>query len=318
MNTNIIKRLYNTKGGPAYLAGFPTLYHHAKNIQPSITQREVWNFLNNDPLYQQHSQKGRGKGRFPKIIAPYPGARLQCDLMFEKRRPILACIDIFSNYAFAQPVGMKKTGKNTRNAMEKILNRRPKKFGALLSCSTDAGTEFSQLQNLLQEYGAQHKVLKTWQKSAMSENLIGKIRELYRKYKTKTGRFNFKQILPYLLGTINRRYNRALGMSPQAALEENPGRIFRIKYASYISKLKSILDPEIDAKYKINQLVRVSTHSNAAKKAMKFKAPETRFSSTIFRIDSIRKNTQPFSYYIKDESDNRISHPILEQFLIAA
>lgn len=316
----LLRKIYNTRGGPAYLASFPTLFRQAKKILPSIREKDVWDFLNKDPIYQQHSLKGRGKGKFPKVIAPYPGARLQCDLMFEKKRPFLVCIDSFSNWAFTESTGLKKTGKNVRNAMEKILKKRPKGFGALLGTSSDAGTEFSQLKNLLatQYNGAEHKILKTWQKSSMSENLIGKLRELYRKYKSKSGKSNFKQTLPFLLGTINKRYNRALGMSPREALMADPGKIFQRKYKTYIDNLKSVIDPELDAKFKINQNVRVSSYANAAKKATKFKSSATRFSTTIFKIESIRKNSLPFSYYLKDEDDQKINQPILEQFLIAA
>lgn len=135
---------------------------------------------------------------------------LQADLIdmqpFKKNnrgyRYILIVIDVFTKYAYAEPL-KDKTAKSTTEAMEKILKNVGERIRNL---QTDDGKEFfnSTMKRLLTQYGdINHYSTYSVKKASIVERLIRTIkRKLYMQF-SLNGSNKWYTILPKVIHTYN-------------------------------------------------------------------------------------------------------------------
>ena len=103
----LIKKVYFDPGG---YASNKTTLKNARDIDKTITKRDVDNFISKNT---EHSQKKQLKG-YNSFVAPYPNYEYQMDLFFINDLPKhkikigLVLIDIFTKYAAVIPLKRKK------------------------------------------------------------------------------------------------------------------------------------------------------------------------------------------------------------------
>ena len=110
----ILLRLYKTPQTPNSFGSIDGLLKNAKKVDPSITRKDVTNFLDGQPSYTLHKITPKRFLR-RRIIAPKPGVIASCDLadmrlLHQENKEynyILVFIDIFSRFAQAIPVKQK-------------------------------------------------------------------------------------------------------------------------------------------------------------------------------------------------------------------
>ena len=142
----ILLKLYqDTKQANCY-GSVQSLLQNSRKILPTITRRDVTDFLKSIKAYTLHKITHK---KFPrrKVIASGPGVIAACDLAdmsllsrFNKGyKYILVFIDVFSRYALCLPL-KKKDGNTVCTALKKILNSG--NFNNLIRLNTDEGREF--------------------------------------------------------------------------------------------------------------------------------------------------------------------------------
>ena len=118
-------------------------------------------------------------------------------------RYLLACIDIFSKFAFVIPLKDKK-GINVKNALQKIFNQRKCEF-----IWTDRGTEFynKQVQDLLNENNIK---LYSTNNSEIKSSVVERFNRAFKNMMYTI----FYNIIDDLVNKYNVKYHSTIKMTP--------------------------------------------------------------------------------------------------------
>ena len=252
----ILLKLYETSYLPHSFGGIDTLYKSARKELPSITRKEVKEFLEKQPSYTLHKLTLK---RFPrrKILSPKPGVIASCDLadvslLSRQNRGykyILIFIDVFSRFAQAIPV-KKKDGLTIANALKVILNSGY--FDNLRRLNTDEGGEFynNRVKNLLKSKGIiLYSVSSREIKASLAERLIRTIKGKMYRYMSHNNTNKYIDILPHIIDSYNNSQHRGLGN------QQTPAQVHHLSTPSEIRD-------QFHRMYKITQPDKNSTSSN--------------------------------------------------------
>ena len=324
----ILKSIYYDPSNPAGFSGINQLYQSAKQIIPSITKKEVYNFLHSQYTYTLH-KPFRMKYQRRKTLTRGLDHIWQADLIDLKSikkenknyQYILCIIDILSRFVAVHPL-KNKTAAETSFGFEEILkktNRIPKKL------QTDDGKEFYNLQfrTLLKRYDIIHYSSRSETKASLIERWIRTFKRRLFKYFTYKISLKWIEVLDDLVLSYNTRPHRSINYhKPVDVTKENEQKFWKMQFSNRKKKIipyvisnnkiksdikvyrikkykgKEILQPiqKGKPKFKIGQRVRILKWNDKFRKGY-----IQSFSNSIYVIKSVL-DTWPYTYTVINET----------------
>ena len=150
-------------------------------------------------------------------------------------RYLLTVLDVFSKYAWVQPLKA-KTGVALVQAFDKIVKqgRQPNRL------QMDRGKEFYNrtFQRWLEEQGIHHFSTKGDAKASVVERFNRTLKERLYRYFTAANTLRFDDVLPNLVQGYNATHHRSIGMAPQDVTWENEEAVWKRLYDKRLKKKK--------------------------------------------------------------------------------
>lgn len=271
-----------------------------------LSRKEVTEFLHQQDVYTRHKPL-ISKFKRRRTYVSHIDDQWQADLLFLKpfsryndgKNYLLTVIDIFSKYAWAEPIS-RKTGEEVTKAFKKIFKERvPEKM------QTDKGTEFinKDTQQLFKENGinwftTENVEIKCSVVERFNRTLNGKVRKYLAANNTK----RYIDVLRQLVNNYNNSYHRSIKMTPvEASLEENSGKVYRNLF-----KEKVIHKP----KFQVGDKVRISIYKSTFRRGY-----QATFTEEMFTITEVLK-TDPITYRVQDLNNEDVKGTFYENELV--
>ena len=326
----VLKSIYYDPSNPAGFSGINQLYQSAKKVIPSITKKEVYNFLHSQYTYTLH-KPFRVKYQRRKTLSRGLDHNWQADLIDLKSikkenmnyQYILCIIDILSRFVAVHPL-RNKTAVETTNGFESILkktNRIPKKL------QTDSGSEFFNLRfrTLLKKYDIIHYSSRSETKASLIERWIRTFKRRLFKYFTYKISLKWTGVLDDMVLSYNTRPHRSINYhTPLDVTKENEHKFWKIQFSNrnkkvipyVISNNKTKTQSDIKVykikkykgndifqpiqkgkpRFKTNQRVRILKWNDKFRKGY-----IQSFSNTVYLIENIY-DTWPYTYSVINET----------------
>lgn len=286
---------------PNHPAGFGGINKLSKASHQSAKKTVKW--LETQPTYSLH-RPSRKKG-YP--TRPYRTKGIdyqwQGDLVemipYAKQNKgykyILMIIDIFSRYAWAQPLHNKTPAEVVR-ALKLVFKtgRKP-----LMYFQTDQGKEFENktVHSFLGKYKIKQFSVKSQFKASVVERLNRTIKAKMWRYFTHVGNNKWLDVLPKLITSYNASVHRMIGIAPKDVNKYNEFELWQAQQENndqkFVKKSKW---------FKVGDYVRVS----CAKKVFA-KGYEKEWTDEIFMIKSvITRPASPVTYKLQDYEETPI------------
>ena len=308
---NLLHKVYYDPESPVCFAGANAIHAHVRRIKPSLTLKNVKDFLNRQHAHTIHKQP-RIKFRRNRVIAVGKDSHWQADLMdmrrLEKKNSgytfVLTVIDVLSKYGFAEPV-KKKTAAMVAKAFHTILKRSGRKPWYLF---VDKGKEF---KGEFQKYVRNNDiVLQTSEspdiKASNAERYNRTLKTRLWKYFTHNKTLRYVEVLPKIVNAINHSVSRPIKVRPVDVTFENDMVIWNRLYGEPSGKQTKFL-------YNIGDEVRISMERGVFHKGY---VPQ--FSQTVFVVTEQLARDPPV-YRIKDaDSGESIIGVFYEQEMVPA
>lgn len=198
---------------------------------------------------------------------------------------LLTVIDVYSKFAFAEPVRA-KTGALVTKAFRAIVQR-SKRQPRLLQ--TDQGKEFynSVFSSYLKTLGVRHYSTYSNVKASVVERFNRTLKtRMWREF-TARGSYRWIELLPQLVASYNTTHHRTIGTMP-SLVDKNTPRL------DAIHRVVKTADPRRHPRFRKDDFVRISKH-----KTVFAKGYTPNWSTEIFQIDSV-KLTNPVTYLLRD------------------
>ena len=184
--TQQLEKIYRTPGDPGSLGGAERLYKRAKELNvPGVTRVAVGDFLQGQQAYTLHKPARRKYLRNRTYVAGID-AQWQADLadmqglakQNDGMRYILTVIDVFSKFAWSEPV-RSKDANAVADALTQVLQQARPRLPKRLQ--TDKGKEFfnSTFAALMRRHGISHFASESDQKAPWLSGLIGQLNQEY-------------------------------------------------------------------------------------------------------------------------------------------
>lgn len=202
---------------------------------------------------------------------------------------ILIVIDTYTKYVWVEAL-KNKTGKECAKGMLNILKKASPKL-----LQTDNGGEFynTTFQRIVKKYKIRHYSSYSVIKCSMVERVIRTLKNKIYHHFTATGTRNWFRSISKIVYDYNNTPHRTIKFTPCEARKISNN----IKLnTSYLKKKKN----GCKSKYKIGDKVRISKYKNVFDKGY-----TPNWTTEIFSISNIFQ-TNPFTYQLKDESNNTI------------
>lgn len=218
---------------------------------------------------------------------------------------ILVVIDCLSRFAWVQPL-QNKTSTVVAAAFRSILENNNNRSPYYIQ--SDSGKEFTggPFQKLLKEKEINFRIARSPDvKCAIAERFNRTLKERMWRYFTNFNTKRYIDILQALVNSYNTTVHSGIKMTPNQVdlTNASAARINSEKrYSHYFTGKKP--------KYKVGELVRISTAKNVFAKAY-----EGTFTEELFRIARISKNRAPYAYILEDLSGEAIDGIFYEQEL---
>lgn len=216
---------------------------------------------------------------------------------------ILTSINIFSKMAYARPL-KNKTGIEVARALRSIFNSMGYQIKNL---HVDMGKEFynAPVKNLLEEYGLNLYSTYTTKKAAICERFNRTLKGRMWKQFSLNGNYKWIGILDDLIENYNNSYHRTIKMSPINVNSRNEQRLLNNVY-----NYEYHLNFKDKAKFKEGDPVRLSKYKNIFEKSY-----TPNWTTEIFRIRKVQRNTYPVTYLLKDYQDRNIKGTVYAEEL---
>ena len=209
-------------------------------------------------------------------------------------RYILTLIDLFSRYAWAEPL-KDKTAEEVAAAFRRVFTkgRQPQRL------QTDDGREFDNMvvQHLLNMENIRFFTVKSQFKAAVVERFNRTLKTKMWRYFTRTGNYRWVDVLPDLLTSYNTAVHRSIGVAPITVTNEN-------EHELWIKQEET--DPQIVGRREINTPFRVGDHvrTSVAKNVFD-KGYLPNWTEQIYTISEVL-HTQPQQYKLRDYNNEQI------------
>ena len=215
-------------------------------------------------------------------------------------RYLLTVVDVFSKYAWVEPV-KSKTGKAVTEAMTKILKRsggrRP------INLQTDDGKEFynKTFQALMKQKGIHHFSTSGDTKASVVERFNRTLKQRLYRYFTVKNTLNFVPVLQDLVQGYNRSYHRSIRMAPSQVSLANSVDVWETLYG----KKGKIKKPSL----KVKDRVRLNKKFRQFKKGY---LPG--WTEEVFVVKSVRLGKVP-TYKVEEWDGTPVKGTFYEQDL---
>lgn len=211
---------------------------------------------------------------------------------------LLTVIDVFSKYAWAEPVKT-KSADNVTSAMLKILKlgRVPKNI------QSDNGKEFynAKFKKLMSDYGINHYSTFSTMKASVVERFNRTLKEkMWFEFSLK-GKYLWLPILADLLKRYNEKKHRTIGMAPVNVTKKVEKHLLNTVYSNL--KIAGL------ANFKVGDHVRISKVKSVFEKGY-----TPNWSAEIFVIKKVQI-TNPVTYKLEDMSGQQIEGGFYEHEL---
>lgn len=211
MSDTLSKLYYDPSTG---FIGVNALYKRAKELDKTITLRQVRDWYREQALAQQFSSQSKKYPLF-KIASRNPNS-WQIDLMFWKSQPIIVGININSRIGFAKLIPNKKAETIEKSLMLFI------KLHGINSIVSDNGSEWmnNRIQKLLKDNHISH-----YAGEVGDHNILGKIDRWIRTIKMRLSKINPKRLTQKLLNEVIENYNTTYHSAIKATPNSMRGQV---------------------------------------------------------------------------------------------
>jgi len=302
----LLSKIYYDLDSPASYSGIDAILREAKRHNPSISQKDVKHFLQEQEVYTLHKPIKR-KFKRNRVVAAGLDTDWQadlCDMQKLKKENdgyayILTCIDVLSKYAWAIPVHTKRP-TDVLVAFKEILKdgRKPWKL------MTDKGTEFlgREFQKYLYENDIQHFTSQNDDiKCSIAENYNRKLKTRLWKHFSRIRNYRWIAVLPKIAAAINKSYHRSIKCRPIDVNDDNYETIWHRLYDD---------SHQIVCKFKVGDSVRISKYKHIFEKGY---LPN--FTTEIFTVTQHIPRKPPV-YRIADKNNDLVEGVFYEPELV--
>ena len=298
--TETLNKIYYDQKNSGSFSGVSNLYRSAKEKDPSITLKQVKEFLSEQFTYTLHYPR-RDKFKRNRIIVNNINEQFEADLVdmatYARNNSgynyILAVIDCFSKKAFVRPVKTKKA-EEIRKAFESIFEE-----AKPLRLRTDRGLEFlnTVLKTYLKKINVDHFTSNDDHiKCAIVERFNRTLKSRMFKYFTAKGTRKYMDVLQDFVKAYNNSYHRSIKMKPVEVNYDNEDQVFENLYGcKKYTELKQAKIPR--TKIKTGDQVRIPY-----KKEKMDKGYYPNFSEHIYTVEKSIKGDRKYVFKIKDYS----------------
>lgn len=301
MSEKLFKRYWYNPSSAGYLSTPNSFYKFLTTKGHAVSREEVHRFVVRQPTYQKTKEVKKRRDTVPMLVTA-PHLSQQCDLAFfatkntTNKKVVLVCVDTFSSKIFAHAMQQKKTAKAVWSAYEKLLKKMEQPPVVL---STDAGTEFvnSHFIGEAKKRGIKMRALRTYQKAAVAENAIHRIKQQWRRLRVQTGSRDLRNHLPKIVARLNARPNSVTGIAPDDVTLKNAGIVFKRRYGEYFEKLYA--NAHKPTPFNMGDRVRIVNRFTAGDVQIGAQ-PIQKFSDEIYTVRRVRR-TFPPTYEIVDD-----------------
>lgn len=207
---------------------------------------------------------------------------------------ILVVIDIFSKYAWTEPV-KNKTAVCVRNAMKLIFD----KSGRICrKMHTDNGKEFfnTHFNNLMKSYNIHHYATYSVMKASIVERLNRTLLSKLWKMYSLRGNHRWINDIQNITDIYNNTKHRTIGMKPCEVTEKNESYLLKNVY-----KKNAMINVFEATKFRIGDFVRISRYKTIFEKGY-----TPNWTTEIFKIREVQQ-TSPITYLLEDLHSNPIN-----------
>ena len=329
----IVKKMYTDVGSPYAFGGVDRIYKGVKDSGYNISKNRIKKILQSIPSYTLHKQPRKHFRRRP-IMVSKPGLYLNCDLLEYSElsaanrnyRYLLVCQDMFSRYVYTKFLKNKKA-QSVASGLKKILEETHHNYKYLQS---DEGTDFynNKVKKLLETYGIHHyHTYNRETKASLVERFLRSYQSVLYRMLTEKNTTKFLKHHRKIISSYNKRRHSGLkNKTPQYVHFLKDRRkintiskdILDVKTKNIRSKRKSVNKMKkginTSTRLKVGSHVRlVLATVTQSKFARGYKQQNTQ---EIFRIHSIKKNTSPVTYRLKDLSGEVVDGSFYKQELV--
>ena len=299
------------------------LYDYVKERYVGISKVAVHDFLKRSEAYQLHYQNPKTKVINKPIsnLVKGPLKILAIDLIDlqelsgynNRKRYVLTCIDLFSKYAWAEPI-TNKTATSVRNAMERILDSLDRQPSAILS---DNGSEFqNQFNSMLQLRNIKHIYSSSYapQTNGAIEKFNKTLKYAIFHHLTQHTTKKYIDILPQILTNYNSTVHYTTNKKPIDLLNPEVNEMREVRQQNQ-EKTQRYLDEthEFEGHLQVGNNVRVSLFAinPSIRKTDKFRKKYlANWTKEIYRISAIirpKQYLQRTQYKLKTLNDEKIN-----------
>jgi len=302
-----LDKLYNDPNSAAAYAGVDRLWQEAKKqINPSISKKDVQFYLEGHRVYTLMRPR---RVHFPKQKTIAAGFMTDvsvdlADLSSLSRsnggyKYILLAIDVLSKRIFVVPLRSKKSEEMVRG-FEQLIEQIDRETGIKpFSIYSDLGTEFrnKQLKEFFEREDIQkHQASSTFNKAWVAERAIQNLKQRLYRYFSQNKRLNWIDVLQKIADGINHSKSRVHGMRPVDVNFKNAQQVWKTIYGDEFSTKKRKTHP----KFKKGDFVRLSRGKGIFEKGY---IPS--WSDEILEIDTVKDQSKPIRYKIRDEKGEK-------------
>ena len=205
-----------------------------------ISRKQVQNWLSQQDVHTLHKPSRRHYKR-SRVIVPGIDAQFQVDLVDLQNlsrynngyKYLLACLDIFSKYAWVVPLKTKQ-GQELVKAFQTILSSRRKP----LKLQTDQGTVFLNrlFQIFLRDNNIEFFTVNSGLKASVVERFNRTLKGRMYKYFTVKNTLTYIDVLPQLVKSYNNTYHRSIKMKPTQVTKANEAKVWETLYGNDVNK----------------------------------------------------------------------------------
>ena len=169
-------------------------------------------------------------------------------------RYLLTVVDVFSKYAWVEPV-KSKTGKAVTAAFEKILKhgRTPRRL------QTDDGKEFynKTFQALMKRQDIVHFSTSGDTKASVVERFNRTLKERLYRYFTVKNTLKYLPVLKDLVMGYNRSYHRSIKMAPDQVTVQNEEQVWKNLYVKRLKVKRTRPTLKVGDRVRLNKKYRI-------------------------------------------------------------
>ena len=296
-----------------------------------ISKHRIKKILQSIPSYTLHKTARKKIKRRP-IMTSRPGLYLNCDLLEysdlsksnKNYRYLLVCQDMFSRYVYTEFLKNKK-GESVAKKLKKILDKTYCKYKYL---QTDEGSEFfnTKIKKLMKQYNIQHyHTFNRETKAALVERFLKTYKGVLYRMLTEKNTSKFLKHHNKIISSYNKRSHKGLKkrsphyvhfLGDRKKINRIAKDILDIK-RSNIGKKKSLAPKKsINTRNRLKVRSHVRLVLASVTQAYFKKGYKQQNTQEIFQIHSIKEDTSPPTYRLKDLSGEIIKGSFYREELV--